>query len=311
MEAALAVQRTPELIAQEINHLKAQTRNVVLYNAIEIGRRLSEAKQCIPHGEWGRWLESSVDYSQSTANNLMRIFEEYGADQMALFGETGPKSQALGKLGYTQAVALLAVPANEREQFIEEHEIEMMSTRELQQAIKDLNQARKELEEKEEESRRLQDEKEIAEAESRRLLEIQTALNDRLAKVQKQLTEAKAKNNNKIAEQLQQSLEETDAELMESQKRIEELEQQLKAKPIDVPATTVLERLPESVEKELAELRKAHKDRAVVKFQVIFEDLVKGFSDLLGTLTEIVDQEDQEKYKTAVAALIDKMRERL
>lgn len=35
--------RTPEMIAAEINTIKAQTREVVCRSAIEIGRRLTEA----------------------------------------------------------------------------------------------------------------------------------------------------------------------------------------------------------------------------------------------------------------------------
>ena len=98
MDNALQVQRTPELIAEEINHIKNQTKVMVIYNTIEIGRKLTEAKSKIPHGEWGKWLEEKVNYSKSTANYLMRIFEEYGSEQMALFGETPPKFQALGNL---------------------------------------------------------------------------------------------------------------------------------------------------------------------------------------------------------------------
>src|SRR5690554_982024 len=98
--------RSAVVIAAEINQIKDQTRKMVLFNAIEIGRRLVEAKQYVSHGEWGQWLQESVDFSQSTANNLMRIFEEYGSNQMALFGDNA-KSEVLGNLSYTQAVALL------------------------------------------------------------------------------------------------------------------------------------------------------------------------------------------------------------
>ena len=48
----LQVKRTPILIAAEINKIKDDTRRVVIYNCIEIGRRLCEAKELIPHGEW-------------------------------------------------------------------------------------------------------------------------------------------------------------------------------------------------------------------------------------------------------------------
>lgn len=38
----------------------------------------------IEHGAWGEWLEKSVDYSQRTAQNLMKIFEEYGSADLKL-----------------------------------------------------------------------------------------------------------------------------------------------------------------------------------------------------------------------------------
>ena len=157
MDNAIQVQRTPELIAAEINHIKDQTKFMMLNNSIEIGRRLTEAKQQLQHGEWGSWLTEKVEFSKTTANNLMRIFEEYGADQMALFGETGAKSQALGSLSYSQAVALLAIPGEEREHFIEENDAANMSTRELQQAIKERDQAREEKELAEKDMKYFQD----------------------------------------------------------------------------------------------------------------------------------------------------------
>ena len=47
--------RTEEVIAAEIRVIKEQTRVAVLSGAIEIGRRLAEAKAIVPHGQWGAW----------------------------------------------------------------------------------------------------------------------------------------------------------------------------------------------------------------------------------------------------------------
>lgn len=312
MNTAIAVQRTPELIATEINSIKSQTRMMVLCNSIEIGRRLAEAKTMIPHGEWGKWLGNSVDYSQSTANNLMRIFEEYGAAQLSLFGSEA-KSQALGNLLYTQAVALLKLPGDDREKFIEENDIENMSTRELQQAIKERDQARKELEEKEAESQRLQKEKESAEIALQKEKQEITKLTKTLEDTKKQLADAQASDNSEVAERLQESLEKTDTELCEAQKRIEELEQQLKEKPIEVEAAEVVEKVPEEVEQELNELRKQQKSAAALRYSFQFETLVEGFRALLNTLAEIEqeDTEEGERYRHATLELISKISARL
>lgn len=134
--------RTIETIAIEINSIKDQTKKIMIHGSIEIGRRLTEAKEMMPHGEWMNWLADQVDYSQSTANNLMKLFKEYGTDQLTLFGDNAD-SQALGSLSYTQAVALLGIPAEEREAFVQENDVDSMSTRELAEAVKARKDAEK------------------------------------------------------------------------------------------------------------------------------------------------------------------------
>ncbi len=145
----ISATRTADLVALEIRTLHRQAQRMVLGYAIEIGRRLREAKELVPYGSWGEWLRTEVDYSQSTANNFMRIFDEYGAAQLGLFGPEAD-SQTLGNLSYTKALSLLALPADERESFAEANNVEDMSTRELQQALKELNEARQAQEQLEE-----------------------------------------------------------------------------------------------------------------------------------------------------------------
>lgn len=99
----MQVTRTPEMVAAEINLIKDQTRKLVLSNSIAIGKKLKEAKEMLEPGQFGEWLAEAVDFSQSTANNLMRVYEEYGADQGVLFGSAA-KSDVVEKLTYTQAV---------------------------------------------------------------------------------------------------------------------------------------------------------------------------------------------------------------
>ena len=136
--------RTVEVVTLEIRTLQRQAQQVVLGYAIEIGRRLEEVKAMLPHGRWGDYLKNEVAYSQSTAQNFMRIFREYGASQQSLFGGVA-NSQTLGNLTYTKALQLLAIPdAEDRERFAIENDVEHMSVRELNEALK----ARDEAEEK-------------------------------------------------------------------------------------------------------------------------------------------------------------------
>lgn len=268
--------RTPGVIATEINSIKGQTRAMVLHASAEIGKRLIEAKELLPHGEWGNWLKENIDYSQSTANNLMQLYREYGSN-----------SEALGNLSYTKAIALLGIPEDEREQFVAENDVENMSARELQRVIKEKQKLEKQLEKSES----------AAEKERQKLVKD-------IEKLEKQLHEANTKTDAEEIEKLQK-------ELKESLAKIKKLEADLKAKPID--ATTVKE-VPEEVEAELAKLRKRvaeQGDPAALKFKIRFESLVSEFKNLLVALDEISNLDMREKYKGAVNGLIGKMQERL
>ena len=136
-------ERTPFLIAAEINIIKHQTEKMVLNNFIEIGRRLAEAKGLVKYGEWGKWLKEEVGFSQNRAEKLMRLYEEFGREQAAL-GDAGALGRELPNLSYTHALILLGVPEEDRAQFIRDIDIESMTTRELEQAVNEVKQFQKE-----------------------------------------------------------------------------------------------------------------------------------------------------------------------
>lgn len=128
------IERTPAIIAGEINYIKRQAQQTLLAASVEIGRKLNEAKALVPHGLWEDWLTENVDYSQSTANNLMRIATEYGDEQVSLFSGKS-NSETFASLTYSQAVALFALPMDQRQEFVENHDMEDLSTRELKEEI--------------------------------------------------------------------------------------------------------------------------------------------------------------------------------
>ena len=132
--------RTPEVIAWEINAIKVQTARMVLVNAVEIGRRLAEAKSLVPHGSFGRWLKENVAYSERTAENLMLLCEKYGSDQGALFGDS-LKTKSIANLSPTKALALLGIEdEQQREEFVKQEKPEDLSVSELKAKIKKLQE---------------------------------------------------------------------------------------------------------------------------------------------------------------------------
>ena len=118
-------------LVSEIRMITEQTKQVVLFNSIEIGRRLTEAKAMVKHGTWGTWLKERVDYSQRTANNFMKIYQEYGRNGLA------EKSQALANLSYTQALALIDLPEEERARFAEERKAGEMALPDIEALVED------------------------------------------------------------------------------------------------------------------------------------------------------------------------------
>ena len=128
--------RTPEMIGAEIRMYVDAGRRITLLCGIEIGRRLVEAKEMLNHGQWLPWLERETEFSTSSAARYMKVFEEYGAAQLGLFGpETN--SPTLGNLSISNALRLLAIPENERESFAQEHDVENMSARDLEALVKE------------------------------------------------------------------------------------------------------------------------------------------------------------------------------
>lgn len=130
----LVTVRDIQTVTTEIWMIRRQVEQTALSGAIEIGRRLTEAKELLPHGEWGKWLQEEVSFSQRTANNFMRLYAEYGDAQVSLFGAN---SQALADMPYTKALQLLAVPEEEREEFTAANHVADLSSRELEKLIRE------------------------------------------------------------------------------------------------------------------------------------------------------------------------------
>ena len=129
-------ERTPLVIADEINAITQESRRMLLKNAIEVGRRLKEAKEMLKHGEWMNWLKESVNYSKSTAENLINLYKEYGP-KLLFSANDDPNSQTFGNLTYSQALMLLGLPEKEREEFVAQNNVPNMSARQLNQAVKE------------------------------------------------------------------------------------------------------------------------------------------------------------------------------
>lgn len=330
MSEELTVQNNRKIatITTEIKTIVRQTQQIILTNAMEIGKRLIEAKELVPYGEWGNYLEKEVEFSQSTANNMMQLYREYGNDQQSLFGGN---SKSFGELPYTKALKLLAIPEEDREEFAKEVDIDNISTRELEKEIRARQEAEREKEaaqklqqiaqEQVEEERSKVDKLtcEIAQKEkdTQNLHKDIDILKSQLAearkaeqKAAKEAKEAKAKANqvpDALMEQLRKDAEAAAAE--DARKRIEELE----AKAVREAERLAAEKA--QLEEQLDAAKKAMQlssPKAAV-FMAHFNTIQEDYNRLIDCLLK-VREEDAElgiKLQKATEALIGKMQDRL
>ena len=119
----ITVGRSADGIAMEIRVIVRQTQQVMCSAVVEIGKRLIEAKGMVPHGEWGEYVQHRCGFSQRTAQSYMQL------------AANPANAQTVADLPYSKALALLALPEGDVEQFRAEHPVEDMSVRELKAQI--------------------------------------------------------------------------------------------------------------------------------------------------------------------------------
>ncbi len=334
-ETAVTAPRDLNTITTEILTIHRQTEQTVVNNAIEIGRRLVEAKAMVPHGEWGEYIKTRLGYSQSTANNFMRLFEELGDAQIGLLGAEA-KSQTFGNLTYTKALAMLALPAEEREEFVESHNVGEMSTRELQEAIKErdvanarLEGAQKELQEAQEASWNLTKKLDKAEEREAKLKEQVKQANAAAEKAAQDLAEAKDALEALKAQPIDVAVEQPNPAEVDRlaeekvavaqkahEKRVAELEQKLAAaettakeaeealKNAQAGADELKAKAEATAQAEVDELKKKLAVAApeVAQFAVHFEAVQREFNDMMATVGTLREQ-GNDKADSLTAAV--------
>ncbi|MBM6886978.1 DUF3102 domain-containing protein [Pseudoflavonifractor phocaeensis] len=190
-----AEERDIETITGEILDAKRAGGEAIL----TIGRCLIEAKNMLRHGEWLPWLSERVELSERTAQKFMKLAREWS------------NPNTLADLGASKALILLALPEGERDSFLEENNVIDMSARQLEQAIKERDEARAAAEHAAADQR-------TAEQARDKMAEDMRLLNARLSGAREE------------REQAMQDVARLEAELAE-----------LKAKPVEVAVETVVD----------------------------------------------------------------------
>ena len=104
-------------------------KNMIADSAIEIGKLMIEAKAVLKHGEWLKWLEEKVEFSQRTAEEYMQVAKLYEG-----------KSRTFANLEKSKLLILAKLSDNERETFMQQNDVKNMSCRNMEKKIEEFKQ---------------------------------------------------------------------------------------------------------------------------------------------------------------------------
>ena len=308
--SAVSQVRDIETITTEILDAKRAGGEAIL----TIGRGLIEAKGLLPHGEWLPWLTERVEFSERSAQNFMRLAREYA------------NPQTLADLGASKALTLLALPAEEREEFIsavhvvdgEEKTTAEMTSRELAQAIREKEQAQADLRAAEEAREKMAQDMAIANARLSGLREDLEQATAAAAAAAEELAALKARPVEVAVEQvadpeaIAKARAEAVAEMQDKVDKAREAKERAEARRKN--AEEALEQVRLQLEAQAKEEKRAtlESDKDLATFEVLFVQAQETINKLHGLMIKLrtrKDMEPAEKLQRALLALADKVRE--
>lgn len=293
-------ERTIEAITGEILDAQRKGGEAIL----TIGRCLIEAKEMLPHGEWLPWLNERVSYSERTARRFMQMYRQLS------------NRPALADLGASKALALLALPEKDRDEFLAENNVVDMTTRQLEQAIRERDEARKAAEEAKAEAS-------TAEQARAKMAEDMALLNARLAgaredheralqdvgKLEKELAELKDRPVEVAVETVvdQEAIEKaTAAAVADLKAKLEKAkEARKKAEEKLQDAEVALAESRKKLEEQARAEKKAalSSDKDVAQFEVFFSQAQDTANKMLGLLLKARGREEQNTAQSMEKAL--------
>lgn len=95
---------------------------------IQYGRVLTEAKPLVPRGQFEKWVQSSFNMSERTAQQYMAVWKRFGSNAM------------LKDVQFSNLQKMLALPEGKEEQFAAENDLQSMTAREVEKAVRQVRE---------------------------------------------------------------------------------------------------------------------------------------------------------------------------
>ena len=324
--------RTLPVIIGEIKIIESQMLKVMLEGHIEIGQRLQEAKEQVGHGNFDTWCQENLNYTRRTAENFMRIAREYGGENGLL-----SKTKISSHLSVSNALSLLKVPEEDREKFVEEHPVEDMTNKALEEEIQKLkrdkeqniitiNGLNEEIKKSKEEAgqalreaeglkRQLQDAEAKAAADPKELMDLR-----------RQLTEAEDKANAAVADL--EKAKEKEAKAKEKLKKEKDDRQKEIDAAIEKERQGIIDRVNEEAADRMQKITGENDDLrqqltetqrkletaskgTVIQFKILTDQLQDVFDKCGAMVVEETDPELSDKMNAALKQIVRAFEEAL
>ena len=318
-------ERTLPVIVSEIKIIEQNVAKTAMEGAIQIGERLQEAKEQVGHGNFDTWCKENLNYNRRTAERFMKIASEYG-------GENGliSKTTTLSHLSISNALSLLKVPEEDREKFAEEHPVEDMTNKALEEEIRKLKEEKATLEEEvwnvakdrseidgrlsdaEAEVQRLQSELARAEMDSEALemQEMIDGMTEEIDALKEKLDKANDKAK-KVKEDLKKEKDGRQAAIEQAiGNQRQAMEQEIR-KEVEVELVDARKHIGELTGQiDQLEKRAANAgDEKKVQFKLLVDQLQQTFRSALDVVSQQTDDEMQNKMSNALRIVVKSFEE--
>ncbi len=305
-ERKLSISRGIAVITDEIIFYKQVGGQAVL----EIGKRLIEAKAQLKHGEWLDWLRDRVEFSEASDQRFMRLAREYG------------NASLVTDLGTSKALELLALPASEREQFVEENDVAAMTKEQLRQAIRERDEAtvaaaRERVRAETAEQSRAKMEQDMAALKNLHAAAVETQREKEAAlrKVEAELKDLRSRPVEVAVETRDAAPEQIEEARAEGEKAAEakvktelkRLREELKAAKAQTETARGQLHLAREEAEKARKLAAASQDEGMVRFKLLFAD-AQGTVNRMAEELEQAPEESRDKLRRAMLALADAIR---
>lgn len=283
--------RTVDTVTAEIQYIQQQVKKIFYDAVVQIGTRLLEVKEMVPHGEWTNYLENRLGYKPSTAQNYMRIAKEFGDGQIALDG-TDPQT-LFGELGYAQLLPLLSLPDEDRRELAAENDLPSMSSREIEELVRQKKAAEERAASAESALARAKKSQKDAEKQKASAVAARQEAEQRAGKLEEE--HAFLKNQlETLKTQAEQSV--IQAEVVPDEKALEAARQAVRDEM--QKAVRQAEEKAKAAEGKLAKAR----NPLAMKVKLLFEDMQSMTSRLENALAALAQEQPEmaEKFRTTI-----------